>query len=1224
MAISPFKVKAIYEYSSPHEDDLNFSIGQVITVTEAEEDDWYTGEYTDDSGSKKEGLFPRNFVERYEPDIPSRPARPARAKKETEAVAPPPPEVSEESSIPAPEREPLQEAQADEQNTTEAPADATFPVVSPVVAPLPVDEKTAPPAVSSTPKSPPAATSEKASSSKPRPPTVGEKPAGNSFKDRIAAFNKQAAAPVAPFKPAGTTGSSGFIKKPFVAPPPSRNAYVPPARDPPPQKVYKRDEEPELAELPPPPPRTEEPEEGTSGDQPKPTSLKDRIALLQKQQLEQASKRAEAVQKKEKPKRPPKKRVESQEQVEQTVIPTDSGDLERVHTTETAGKKSFDIPEEVDSARSPPSAASISVRSPPLPARELTSDTNDADFSDTEDAGLSTGREDSEDKFRPAASRTSTTQPSATEAEASLSQQGADDEGDVAEEDDEDEDQDVDPEIKRRMELRERMAKMSGGMGMMGMFGTPGGMPAPGAARKSKPSGDSAKNTSGSQEAERPAARAPPVPLMALPGMSRTKSPEQDDLEESVEHEDEEADTPSLATSKARGVLEVPDIEDVEQPHEQPVSVNSPSSPQVRSIPPPLPKDTRPAPPPVPISESVASPQGRPVPPPPARPAAPMSPGELSDDEMSIHGAERPEGKEDAAPMPRQPPVAPISTPQGSYDTPKSPLSPVLHSEKRMSRPPPPLPPTAAPGSSPQTRAPPPPPPGPPSRKNTSDSRAGGPTEKLQGSDDSEEEETEYDGDYDTDIAAGEKHKDALKALGRDSSVDGDTTADESGSRSPASPPVRGPPSLPATAPRDGPPPPPMQAPKHARQSSEMPRVAPPPPPVPPPKEASADDDEYDPYRYSASNRPSIPRNIPPPLPVVPPHQREEEGSDDIYDTTPMTSNPPVPPPFERAAPPPPPTERAAPPPPPTERPAPPPPSNQVPPTPTPTSTLPIRESVDMSRPSYQARRSVDQSRPSVEQGFMASDIDIAPSTFWWTQQNTPPPSLQSRKDVLFEMESNTAANRGGKVNTTTNIYVLYMDYSQTAITLTFDPSNPADYSVEQRHSRPPATLRQDQLEAASTEFGTRITAAVESKQNTTVGNGTPRGLVLDIISSVPGTLKPIGTRSYGALVYANLANASFQQYDEIRPGDIVTFRNAKFQGHRGTMHQKYNIDLTKSSPDHVGIVVDWDGTKKKVRAWEQGRESKKVKVESFKLGDLRSGECKIWRVMGRKWIGWE
>jgi len=50
---------------------------------------------------------------------------------------------------------------------------------------------------------------------------------------------------------------------------------------------------------------------------------------------------------------------------------------------------------------------------------------------------------------------------------------------------------------------------------------------------------------------------------------------------------------------------------------------------------------------------------------------------------------------------------------------------------------------------------------------------------------------------------------------------------------------------------------------------------------------------------------------------------------------------------------------------------------------------------------------------------------------------------------------------------------------------------------------------------------------------------------------------------------------------------------------------------------------MDWDGTKKKVRVFEQGREKGKVKVEGFKMGDLKSGEVKVWRVVGREWVGW-
>lgn len=251
----------------------------------------------------------------------------------------------------------------------------------------------------------------------------------------------------------------------------------------------------------------------------------------------------------------------------------------------------------------------------------------------------------------------------------------------------------------------------------------------------------------------------------------------------------------------------------------------------------------------------------------------------------------------------------------------------------------------------------------------------------------------------------------------------------------------------------------------------------------------------------------------------------------------------------------------------------------------------------------------------------MANDIDLGQDSQWWAQPNLPPPALQNRRDIIYEIEETSTIRRGGKQTVTKTVYILYMDYSQTKISAHFEPREPTSVNFEQQHDSPPTRLRQDQLESAHTKFGLRISEGVNSKRETVVGDGTPQALVEELISALPEALPPVGVRAYGALVYANLANATVQQFDEIRSGDIITFRNAKFQGHKGPMKSKYAIEVGK--PDHIGIVVDWDGTKKKVRAWEQGRESKKVRIESFKLSDMRSGEVKVWRVMARNWVGW-
>lgn len=568
MSSPPFTVKAIFEYASSHDDDLSFPIGQIITVTAIEDAEWYSGEYTDNAGSKHEGIFPKNFVERYEPPAPPRPSRPNRPKKEPETATVP----ASESIVSSPASEvksPLESA---------LPAQEDFMSKSPPPAsPAPVAD--VPPAmpkpVPTGPSAPTAASAEpvEKSSARPAPPVVADKPSGSSFKDRIAAFNKPAAPPIAPFKPGGFGGqnTSQFIKKPFVAPPPSKNAYVAPPREPPP-KTYRREEDPDIAERTPrEPPASEARSAPTEGerddaqDQPKPTSLKERIALLQKQQLEQAARLAEAAQKKEKPKRPPpKKRAESHDPSQVA----ESADLEKTDTSETARDRSVDTVKP-----GPPVPAQLA--SDFTPGLEVASDPNDADYSaaaDTEDADeTSTSKEDLEDRKR-GAPRTPAVERRSQDME--RGNQGVDDEEDEesgqeeaegarAGEEDEDEEgeeepeEEMDPEVKRRMELRERMAKMSGGMGMMGLFGPPGGMPGMGAARKSKPAAETERRSQEHERAVPPSA--PPVPVMALPGMSTRKQ-----AEPAPEEVEEEADEPQATPiAEQRPPEEVPDVEDV-------------------------------------------------------------------------------------------------------------------------------------------------------------------------------------------------------------------------------------------------------------------------------------------------------------------------------------------------------------------------------------------------------------------------------------------------------------------------------------------------------------------------------------------------------------------------------------------------------------------------------------------------------------------------------------
>jgi len=563
----------VYEYSSPHDDDLSFPNGQIITVTEEEDADWYVGEYIDDSGNKQDGLFPRNFVEKYEPEPPPRPNRASRHRPlEPSAAQPAPPTPTipqqepvavqhDEPDTPKPQLPPVQIPPAvQSQKSPLSPTSATSTKAQdtapePTTAPRPAPSEPAPAPAPAPAAAPPA---------KKAPPPIAAK--SNAFRDRIAAFNSPAAAPVKPFKPGGGPPST-FVKKPFVAPPPSRDAYVPPPREAPQVKTYRRDEDPEIAER-----QSQDQEnaeraglagnasptsnEGEEEEQPKVMSLKERIAFLQKQQQEDASRAA--VVHKEKTKRPPvKKRTESHNG------PAEEGDganLDKVTSGESRERGSL------DNSRPPRSSHGFMSPDDHSAPREFFSDANDADQSgagETEDAeGTSTSVEDDDERTKHRAV------PRAPAAPAKEPDVG--DEQDITEEEEEeDEEDEMDEETRRKLELRARMAKISG-MGM-NPFAQP--MPGPTATKKKRTA--EKKSTADSEE------YAMPQQPIGIPGMMTVRSPEAENKQLSVEKDDRE----SHSITQNHAADEVADVEDI-----MPQSIQRTPTAE---HPPPVPSDSK-------------------------------------------------------------------------------------------------------------------------------------------------------------------------------------------------------------------------------------------------------------------------------------------------------------------------------------------------------------------------------------------------------------------------------------------------------------------------------------------------------------------------------------------------------------------------------------------------------------------------------------------------------
>ncbi|KAK6533865.1 hypothetical protein TWF281_005215 [Arthrobotrys megalospora] len=1121
----PYTVCALYDYSSPHEDDLNFTTGQKIRVTEEEGTDWLHGQYRDNQGALHQGIFPKNYVERVEePEPPKLPPVPVRPQHDDSKKAAPPAAPAEDPPVKSPPKQPAA-----------APVEQIPPQKD-----QPTNRKSfvAPRTKSETPK--PALS-----------PTSTEeegKPVG-SFRDRIAAFNRSTAAPLAPTH--GQPRSSGFIKKPFVPPPPSKNAFIPPVQ----QHVEpRRDVESRPAPKEPPVNKQDDP---AQEEPPKVLSLKDRMALLQSVQLNPAM----GGKPKKPPKPPPKKKEDP--------VPK---------------------PEAQDAAQ-PPEPTSEGDNSLPRASMEAPGTANE-----TAGDNQNTSRDAAHDAEGAQESQPALNQQDAAKNESAKPGEGAGKgEGEEAEEEgpegeEEEEEEEVDPEIARRLAIRERIMKMSMSSGMGGMGGMYGGIPMMGGPAAYRPPPKTPKMEPSAVETEASTSSGPPpeqfrmVPILPMarpPVPPQAADSDADDHSLRSPRPKHESDTDSpVKDAPTEDESTVPELsaKKASRPSLESEADDEPTSPLK-----PTSRDSRPPPPPPPS-----------LPPPTKSSAggANATEGSESDDEMSGDDpktslaspvAQEPPSVPRRPSMVVAPPPPPPQRPDtldtnaakrasiiGSHpllpDSPSTPLNVKRASYISKGGQMPPVPLTAAPGApappaSSAARGPPPPPPAaPPVRRSVEETRHNG------DDDDDEEEVTEYEGDIDTELDDSKKpFKDSLGSHGSAKQSEEDAEqSDETPLPSPqlqtAPPPPRQAPGLPPP-----PPPPPMSA--SPPIVDILPSIPPPPlPPTSPPMTRRELPERTRPVSYI---------KVPP---TFPEDEEEEEEFGDASD-------------------------------------------NQ---------SSSIRQEKSHARPSEDrprasmssSRRSVDLSRSMHDSSFQARDEDLGATTSWWTQEANPPPVFQNRgKDLYYEIEDTSTSKRGGRSHITRDVYVLFSDYSQTIVTARFDKDIPANVSLEQRHEPPPQPLRQDKLEEAWNSFGKSILDGAKSLENKVVGDGNPSALPAELIKDASGALAPIGNKAYGVAVYQNLGNATIQQLDEIRGGDIITFRNAKFQGHKGGLHQKYNLDLSKM--DHVGVVYDWDGTKKKIRIFEQGRESKKVKVESFRIGDLRSGEVKIWRVVGRSWVNW-
>lgn len=283
------------------------------------------------------------------------------------------------------------------------------------------------------------------------------------------------------------------------------------------------------------------------------------------------------------------------------------------------------------------------------------------------------------------------------------------------------------------------------------------------------------------------------------------------------------------------------------------------------------------------------------------------------------------------------------------------------------------------------------------------------------------------------------------------------------------------------------------------------------------------------------------------------------------------------------------------------------------------------RRSGDLSRSKSLREGKPEQLQADSYLSFLQEELDnLQESSGWWIK-NEIPDCLQPKlgTDLIFEVDSNLITKRGNKTVVYKDYYILFFDMSQIVLELLYDSNDPRlSINVLDVSVPPTSSNRRDILHSYNATYGNDIVSLALGL----LGSKVPTGLVPSVFNQLrlkfPNLLIPVGEKSFGATIYKNF-NHNVQKYDDIRPGDILCMKNAKFTSHKGLggLGNK-SVTVGDGSEIYSAVVAEFDPKKEKLRVLESDR-SGVVKKESYKIGDLKSGRVRVFRFVDRSFVGW-
>lgn len=239
---------------------------------------------------------------------------------------------------------------------------------------------------------------------------------------------------------------------------------------------------------------------------------------------------------------------------------------------------------------------------------------------------------------------------------------------------------------------------------------------------------------------------------------------------------------------------------------------------------------------------------------------------------------------------------------------------------------------------------------------------------------------------------------------------------------------------------------------------------------------------------------------------------------------------------------------------------------------------------------------------------------DPANSSGWWIEDKLPELYSSKRIEVQFEVDTNEVQKRHHRNVIYKDFYILYSDLSQIVLELQFDQKRPRE-SVHLNGSRivraPPIQ------EGALKEQGDAVGSLVIKTAKGLIGSQNKESIVniiFDLLDCEASVLQPVGKKSFGVVIY-KAGSHLVATYASIMPGDIVCMKNAKFASPK---------DLTVGETSlYSSVVVAYHPENNLIQVIEDDKDGS-VSTGNYKLGELKSGQVRIFRVVEREYVGWD